>query len=230
MAIVARRADRLAEVLERCQSHQPASRMYVCDLSDVEAAAALALQTWEEMGGVDVLVNNAAAPKRKSVQELRLDEITSTMQTNFVVAGSHDARPAPEVARPRLGHGRQRHELRRAGRHPWRGGLLHRRSSPSPAGPSRCTSTCGGRASTCASSSRARSPRRTGPARQRLAALRRRSEPAENVAAGIIEAIEGDRFEHYLPDMKPIVEMKTSDADAFFAATIDFANAQRSKG
>ena len=33
-------------------------------------------------------------------------------------------------------------------------------------------------------------------------------EPAENVAAGIIDAIEGDVFEHYLPDMKPIVEKR----------------------
>ena len=54
-------------------------------------------------------------------------------------------------------------------------------------------------------------------------------EPAENVAAGIVAAIEGPDFEHYLPDMKAIVEMKTTDADGFFAATIDFANAQRAK-
>src|SRR5690606_38777410 len=40
-------------------------------------------------------------------------------------------------------------------------------------------------------------------------------EPADTVAAGIVDAIEGERFEHYLPDMQPIVEMKTSDVDAF---------------
>jgi hypothetical protein len=40
------------------------------------------------------------------------------------------------------------------------------------------------------------------------------------VADGIIAAIEGDRFEHYLPDLKGVVEFKTGDADAFFAATV----------
>ena len=52
-------------------------------------------------------------------------------------------------------------------------------------------------------------------------------EPAETVAAGIIDAIEGDAFEHYLPDMKPIVEMKTSGIDDFFAGVIAFAAEQR---
>lgn len=52
-------------------------------------------------------------------------------------------------------------------------------------------------------------------------------EPAETVAAGIIDAIEGDRFEHYLPDMKPIIEMKTADIDGFFAGTIAFAAQQQ---
>jgi hypothetical protein len=40
------------------------------------------------------------------------------------------------------------------------------------------------------------------------------------VADGIIAAIEGDRFEHYLPDLKGVVEFKTGDPDAFFAATV----------
>ena len=43
------------------------------------------------------------------------------------------------------------------------------------------------------------------------------------------DLIEGDRFEHYLPDMKPIVEMKTTDIDGFFAGTIAFA-AEQAKG
>src|SRR2546422_2698558 len=37
--------------------------------------------------------------------------------------------------------------------------------------------------------------------------------PAEAAAEAIIAAIEGDRFEHYLPDMKPAVEAKTADID-----------------
>ena len=37
------------------------------------------------------------------------------------------------------------------------------------------------------------------------------------VADGIVAAIDSDRFEHYLPDMKAVVEMKTADIDGFFA-------------
>jgi short-subunit dehydrogenase len=39
--------------------------------------------------------------------------------------------------------------------------------------------------------------------------------PPEEVAKGIAAAIEGTRFEHYLPDMKPIIEAKTTDPDSF---------------
>jgi len=49
-------------------------------------------------------------------------------------------------------------------------------------------------------------------------------EPAETVGAGIIDAIEGDRFEHYLPDMKGLVEWKTSAIDEFMAGTVAFAD------
>ncbi len=42
-------------------------------------------------------------------------------------------------------------------------------------------------------------------------------EPPEEIAAGIVDAIDSDRFEHYLPDMKAVVEMKTSDFDGFIA-------------
>ena len=47
------------------------------------------------------------------------------------------------------------------------------------------------------------------------------------MAAGIIDAIEGDAFEHYLPDMQPIVEMKTADVDGFLAGVVAFADAQK---
>ena len=40
-------------------------------------------------------------------------------------------------------------------------------------------------------------------------------EPPSVIARGMADAIESDAFEHYLPDMKAVVEMKTSDIDAF---------------
>jgi hypothetical protein len=40
-------------------------------------------------------------------------------------------------------------------------------------------------------------------------------EPPSAIAEGIADAIDSDTFEHYLPDMKAVIEMKTSDIDAF---------------
>jgi hypothetical protein len=40
---------------------------------------------------------------------------------------------------------------------------------------------------------------------------------AEEMAAGIVTAMQGDSFELYLPDMKAIVEAKTSNPDPFIA-------------
>ncbi len=41
--------------------------------------------------------------------------------------------------------------------------------------------------------------------------------PAEEVAAGIVDCISSGRFEHYIPDMSAVVEMKTKDFDGFMA-------------
>ncbi len=35
------------------------------------------------------------------------------------------------------------------------------------------------------------------------------------MAGPLIDAIDSDRFEHYLPDMKAVIEAKTADIDAF---------------
>jgi short-subunit dehydrogenase len=40
-------------------------------------------------------------------------------------------------------------------------------------------------------------------------------EPPEEIAAAMIDAIESEKFEHYLPDMKAVIEMKTADIDSF---------------
>ena len=41
--------------------------------------------------------------------------------------------------------------------------------------------------------------------------------PPEDIAGGIVDAIDSPHFEHYLPDMKGVIEFKTSDIDAFMA-------------
>jgi short-subunit dehydrogenase len=83
VGIVARRADRLEQVLAECRAHTPESRSWAVDLSNVDAAVALATAAQQHFGRVDALVNNAAIGKRKLVQTLTADDVETTMRTNF---------------------------------------------------------------------------------------------------------------------------------------------------
>jgi short-subunit dehydrogenase len=83
VGIVARRADRLEAVLERCRAHAPASEMWAADLGDLERAEQVALDAWDRFGGLDVLVNNAAIPKRTRVTELTAADVQHVMDVDF---------------------------------------------------------------------------------------------------------------------------------------------------
>lgn len=229
VGIVARRADRLAEVLERCRAHAPESRMWACDLGDTDAAEALVLEADEVMGGLDVLVHNAAIPKRRAVQELTLDEVRNVMATNFESPIRMTMAMLPKML------DRDRGSVVFVSSFGGRAGIV-------------------GEAAYCASKFAM-----AGWAESMQLDLwdtgvdvrlilpgaidteiwdlpdndeplyKGELEPPENVAAGIIDAIEGDSFEHYLPDMKPIVELKTKAIDDFFAGTMAFAKEQRAQ-
>lgn len=83
VGICARRQERLAEVLERCRMYSPDSRMWVTDLADFSAVDALADAAQEQLGGVDVLVNNAGIPKRRHVTRLDPDTVDAVMRINY---------------------------------------------------------------------------------------------------------------------------------------------------
>jgi len=51
LALVARRAERLDEVLADCRTTSPASQRWAADLSDPVSAADLALEIWDHFGG-----------------------------------------------------------------------------------------------------------------------------------------------------------------------------------
>jgi hypothetical protein len=47
--------------------------------------------------------------------------------------------------------------------------------------------------------------------------------PAAEVADGIVAALGTNRFEHYLPDMKPVVDAKNADIDGYIAGAAAMA-------
>src|ERR1700737_690359 len=83
VGLIARRRDRLGKVLADCRKTSPASAMWVADLAETSALGQLALDAWNALGGIDVLVNNAAIPKRRPVTELIAGEVEAVMRVNF---------------------------------------------------------------------------------------------------------------------------------------------------
>ncbi|WP_433479341.1 SDR family NAD(P)-dependent oxidoreductase [Spirillospora sp. CA-142024] len=84
VGLVARRKDRLEQVLSRCREHAPDSAMWTADLADLDGVDGLAADVEREFGGVDVLVNNAGMPKRRRVQDLSPAETGEVMRLNYL--------------------------------------------------------------------------------------------------------------------------------------------------
>ena len=84
VGICARRADRLDAVLARCRELAPNSRAWTIDLSDLGALEGFARRAADELGGIDVLVNNAGIPKRKPVQVLTPAIVDELIQINYL--------------------------------------------------------------------------------------------------------------------------------------------------
>lgn len=84
VGICARRASRLAEVLERCRAHTPDSQMWVTDFSEPGAPEVLAAAALRDLGGVDILVNNAGIPQRHHVTRLSADAVEEAVRVNYL--------------------------------------------------------------------------------------------------------------------------------------------------
>jgi NAD(P)-dependent dehydrogenase (short-subunit alcohol dehydrogenase family) len=83
VGLCARRADRLADVLADVRVHTPESRSWVVDLSDLDGIDAFASRVVDELGGLDVLINNAGIPKRRWAWLHRPDEVSDVVRINI---------------------------------------------------------------------------------------------------------------------------------------------------
>lgn len=230
VGLVARRADRLDEVLAGCREHSPDSRRWVVDLADTDAAEATALRAWDEMGGLDVVVHNAAAPKRRTVTALSIDDVRRTMTLNFESPVRMTLALLPRMLERDRGTVVMVSSL--GGRMGIEGEAAYSASKFALAGFSESMQLDlwdtgvdvrlvlpGAIATEIWDQPDNDPPLYDGEL-----------EPADDVAAGIVAAIEGDGFEHYLPDMKAIVEFKTADIDGFMAGAKEFAAQRRAAG
>jgi len=83
VGICARRAGRLQEVLRRISPHSPSSKAWTVDLADLGSIEPFVNRAIEELGGIDVLVNNAGIPKRRRVDDLTAKEVEDVMAINY---------------------------------------------------------------------------------------------------------------------------------------------------
>ena len=214
VGIVARRADRLREVLADCG---PKAKMWVCDLADTDAAVRVALEAWDAFGGLDALVNNAGVPMRRHTTKLDRETIEWVMRVNFLSPAAMGQAVLPRMLA--RGSGAIVHVSSVAGRI---GNANEAAYSASK------FALCGWAEATAVDlwdtpiKIRLVNP---GPIDTEIWDLPGNDDPlyhgpkvpADDVAAGILAAIEGDAFEVYLPDMKAVVDHKQQNIDGFIA-------------
>ncbi len=217
VALVARRAARLDAVLEECRTSSPASARWAADLSDPGTAADLALEIWDHFGGLDVVVNNAAAPMRRHLTRLTMPEVERTMRINYLSPVAVALAVLPRMLERKSGTIVNVSSL---------GGRLGITAEAAYSGSKFALAGWSESAAIDLDGTGVKvklilpgaidteiwdqpdndAPLYDGP-----------KEPPESIAGALVDAIDSDRFEHYLPDMKAVIEAKTADIDSFMA-------------
>jgi len=223
VGLIARRRDRLAEVLADCRQSSPDSMMWVADIADSASVGVLAEHAWDALGGIDVLVNNAAIPKRRVVTALDPAQVESVMAVNFFAPVRLTLSVLPKMLS--LGAGMIVNVSSVGGRL----GIIHE------------SAYCASKFALCGwSESMAVDLHGTGisvkliepgPVDTEIWDQPDNDEPLydgpkftpDEVAAGIIGALDSDGFEHYVPDMKAVVDLKNADIDTYIAGAAGMA-------
>ena len=223
VGLVARRADRLAAVLEDCRASSPASQMWVADVGDVQLASRVVLDAWDAFGHLDVLVNNAAIPKRREITVLTPEEVEHVMSVNFFGPARMTLAVLPRMLARGTG------TIVNVSSVGGRLGIIHEAAYSASK-----FALCGWSESMAVDlhgTGVAVKLIEPGPIDTEIWDLPENEDPLyqgpkvppELVADGIIDAFASDRFEHYLPDLKPVVDGKNADIDAFIAGSAQMA-------
>lgn len=227
VGIIARRHDRLVEVLDDCRVHAPASQMWTADLSDPDAAAELALTAWDAFGHIDVLVNNAGVPMRKTIPNISAQDVERVMRINFLSSTAMTLALIPRM-------------LARAS-----GTIVNVASIAGRFGVTTEAAYSASKFAMCGwSEGIAADMAGTGVNVRLILPGTIDTElwdqpdndpplyqgdlvPAEETAVGIADSIDDEHFEHFLPDMKAVVESKVADIDKFMAGMVTFHRSQQ---
>lgn len=221
LAVTARRADRLDALLATLPGDGHVA--LPADLADPDAPDRLLAQAADAVGPLDVVVHNAGIPKRRHVTDLTLDEVDEAMALNYRVPVRMTLATLPGM----LERGR--------GCHVYVSSLGGRLGIATEAAYCATKFALAGWAEAVAvdlwdtpvdirlvlpgaieteiwDQPGNDAPLYDGPL-----------EPASVVADAIADAIEGDAFEVYSPDMRAIVEWKTGEPDPYLAGVAEMA-------
>jgi NAD(P)-dependent dehydrogenase (short-subunit alcohol dehydrogenase family) len=88
VVLVARTAENLEKVAQDIRGSGGTAHVYPCDLTDMDAIAAMADKVLADLGGIDMLVNNAGRSIRRSLALSydRIHDYQRTMQLNYLGA------------------------------------------------------------------------------------------------------------------------------------------------
>ena len=200
--------------------------MWVADLADAPAVGPLALQAWDALGGVDVLVNNAAIPKRRAVTALDPDDVEAVMRVNFFAPMRMTLAVLPRMLE--RGGGTIVNVSSVGGRL----GIIHESAYSASK-----FALCGWSEAMAVDlhgtgvSVKLIEP---GPVDTEIWDQPDNEEPIydgpkftpEEVADGIVAALGAEGFEHYVPDMKAVVDFKNADIDTYIAGAASMGHPQ----
>jgi short-subunit dehydrogenase len=222
VGLIARRRDRLAEVLADCRTTSPDSTMWVADLGDTAAIGELGRRVWDELGDIDVLINNAAVPKRRAVTALDPFDAEAVMRVTFFAPMHLTLAVLPLML------ARDSGIIVNVSSIGGRLGIIHE------------SAYCASKFALCGwSEALAVDLHGTGVSVKLIQPGPVDTEiwdqpdneplydgpklPPDEVAQRIIAALGDDRFEHYVPDLKAVLDAKNADIDGFIAGAAAMA-------